>query len=156
MEDLVGDLNNAKAEVNAAASNIDDPPDPVPATGPTEIDRNRTELLRLSGGGDVVQLVNYPKKASAKIIDKVYAEYKPNRLEKANQFLTDLVISNFSHILGELDAIESSKALNDELRNDRLLKKDVDAIVRQLAPFIPALYILSGGHNNTARVQPHN
>ena len=68
--------------------------------------------------------------------------------------ITDL-ISKFSDILGGLDAIEASKALNDELRKDHLLKKDVDALVRQLTPFIPALGILSGGITMSKHMYSH-
>lgn len=41
-------------------------------------------------------------------------------LEKANQLLTDLAISKFAELLGELDAIESSTEFDTELQKDRL------------------------------------
>ena len=59
------------------------------------------------------------------VVDKIYDEYEDRRLEKANQFLTNLFISRFADLLGAvggLNAIESSKTLNDDLQKDRLLK----------------------------------
>lgn len=67
------------------------------------------------------------------VVDKIYDEYEDRRLEKANQFLTNLFISRFADLLGAvggLNAIESSKTLNDDLQKDRLLKSDVGSIVR--------------------------
>ena len=61
----------------------------------------------------------YLKKASMKVIGTINAEYEAGRLENTNVFLTDLVISRFYGILGVLDAIESSEALNNELQKDR-------------------------------------
>ena len=58
------------------------------------------------------------------VVDKIYDEYEDRRLEKANQFLTNLFISRFADLLGAvggLNAIESSKTLNDDLQKDRLL-----------------------------------
>ena len=90
--------------------------------------------------------------ASSKVLNKLYAEYEAKRIEKENQFLTDLAISRFAVILGGRDAIESSTEFNKELQSDRLLKSDVKSIVRQVMPYIPALGILSGGITTSKHV----
>ena len=46
-------------------------------------------------------------------------------MQKANEFLTDLIISRFSKSLGGLDAIESPEELSNELKKDELLERDV-------------------------------
>ena len=56
-----------------------------------------------------------------------------------------MVISKFSDLLGGLDAIESSKEFDKELKNDKLLIRDVKKIVERFMPFLPFLGIISGG-----------
>ena len=139
MRDLLNDLDNAKEEVVAAADEVTSAPKGAP-----EPDGKSSELIRLSEDGDIEQSPKYIKKASVKVVDKIYDEYDARRLEKSKQFLTDLVISRFADILRGLNAIEYSEALNDDLQKDRLLKSNLWSIVRQLTPYVPALDILSG------------
>ena len=84
--------------------------------------------------------------STAKVLNKLYAEYEARRLEKANQFLTEnLAISTFADLLGGLDAIESSTELDKELQKDWMLS-DIESIVKQMTPaYLPFLGILSGG-----------
>lgn len=87
-----------------------------------EIDRKRNEFLKLAEDGDFDKSVAYIKKCSQKVIDKLYTEYERKRMQKANEFLTDLLISRFSSILGKLDAIIDPDELSKELKKDELLK----------------------------------
>ena len=107
--------------------------------------KKREELIRLSEDGEISQSVQNLKKANDKVILKIHAEYEVRQAEKANVFLTDLLISKFSDLLGGLDAIENSEELEKELQNDKLLRKDVKSVVEKLTPFLPYLGILSGG-----------
>ena len=77
----------------------------------TDLDRKRDKLLKHAEDGDLDKSVAYVKKASAKIIEKLYVEYDRKIMQKANEFLTDLFISKFSSLLGGLDAIEDSGVL---------------------------------------------
>ena len=43
-------------------------------------------------------------------------------MQKANEFLTDQLISKFADALGGLDAIEKPEVLSDELRKDDIKK----------------------------------
>ena len=63
-------------------------------------------------------------------------------MQKANEFLTNLLISKFASTLGGLDAIEQPEELSDELKKDELLKRDVYSVVESISPYIPFL----GGH----------
>ena len=114
---------------------------------PTKADilKKRKELIRLSEDGKISQSPQNLKKANERVILKIHAEYEAKQAEKANAFLTDLLISKFSDFLGGLGAVESSKELEKELVNDKLLRKDVKSIVEKLTPFLPYLGILSGG-----------
>ena len=64
MGDLLNDLDNAKEEVKAAADEVASAPKGAP-----ELDRKRSELLRLSEDGEIEQSVKYLKKASMKVVD---------------------------------------------------------------------------------------
>ena len=110
-----------------------------------DVMKKREELIRLSEDGEIRQSVQNLKKASDKIILKIYSEYEIKQSEKANAFLTDLLISKFADLLGGLEAIESSEELEKELVKDKLLKRDVKNVVEKLSPYIPYLGILSGG-----------
>ena len=110
-----------------------------------EVMKKREELIRLSEDGEITQSVQNLKKANDKVILKIHAEYEIKQAEKANTFLTDLLISKFADLLGGLEAIESSEELEKELVRDKLLKRDVKSVVEELNPYIPYLGILSGG-----------
>ena len=110
-----------------------------------EIDRKRQELLRLSEDGEIKQSVACIKKASNKVVLRIYSEYELVQEEKANAFLTDLLISKFSDLLGGLEAIESADELEKDLEKDKLLKRDVKNIVEKITPYLPCLRLISGG-----------
>ena len=110
-----------------------------------EIVRKRNELLLLSEDGEILQSVAQLKKASGKQVLKIYSEYERQQAEKANVFLTDLLISKFSDLLGGLEAIESSDELEKDLSKDKLLRRDVKFLVEKVTPFLPYLGLLSGG-----------
>ena len=110
-----------------------------------EVMKKREELIKLSEDGEISQSVQNLKKSSDKVILKIYAEYEVKQAEKANVFLTDLLISKFADLLGGLEAIESSEELEKELIKDKLLKRDVKSVVEKLSPYLPYLGILSGG-----------
>ena len=77
-------------------------------------------------------------------------------MQKANEFLTDQLISKFDDALGGLDAIESPDVLSDELRKDNLLKSDVIKIIENISPYnIPFLGFLSGGITTVKHVYEH-
>ena len=110
-----------------------------------EITRKRNELLQLSEDGEIPQSVAQLKKSSGKQVLKIYAEYEKQQTEKANAFLTDLLISKFSDLLGGLEAIESSDELEKDLVKDKLLRRDVKNLIEKVTPFLPYLGLLSGG-----------
>ena len=111
--------------------------------------------MKLAEDGDLDKSVAYIKKASQKVIDKLYTEYERKRMQKANEFLTDLLISKFSNTLGGLDAIESPEELTNDLKKGELLKRDVFSLVEQISSYIPFLGILSGGITTAKHVCDH-
>ena len=69
----------------------------------------RSELIKLSQNGEIDQSIKYIKKMLSKVINKMYNECKDKRLQKANEFLTDLLISKFRKLLDSLDGINCQK-----------------------------------------------
>ena len=115
----------------------------------------RETLIRLAEDGYLDKSVVYIKKASKKAIDKLYTEYERKRMRKANEFITDSIISKFAGVLGGLDAIESPEELFKELGKDELLKRDVYHIVETLSPYIPFVGFLSGGITTAKHIYNH-
>ena len=110
-----------------------------------EVMKKREELIRLSEDGEINQSVQNLKKASNKVILKIYAEYEIKQAEKANIFLTDFLISKFSDLLGGFEAIERSEELEKDLSKDKLLKRDLKSVLEKFSPYLPYLGIFSGG-----------
>ena len=70
-----------------------------------EVSKKHQELIQLSEDGEISQPVASLKKASRKVVLKIYTEYERQEAEKANVFLTDLLVSKFADLLGGLEAI---------------------------------------------------
>ena len=60
-----------------------------PKSDNTDYEKKRDELLKLAENGDLDKSIAYIKKASQKVINKLYTEYERKRMEKANDFLTE-------------------------------------------------------------------
>ena len=86
IDDLIDELETADGEVKKATNN----------SKHEDNNKKRDELLKLAEDGELDKSVAYIKKASQKVIDKLYTEYERQRMQKANEFLTDLLISRFS------------------------------------------------------------
>ena len=133
MDDLVEEIQTAEAVVKDEMKSIKEEQKTEPNNN-EDSNKRRNELLKLAEDEHIDKSVAYIKKASQKVIDKLYFEYERKRMRKANGFLTDLIISKFSSTLGGLDAINSVENLEDELKKDDLLQRDVDNLVSSLTP----------------------
>ena len=149
INDIINEIDSANDTIKDAVcdDNIQDKPQ--------ESFNKRDQLLKLAEDGDLDKSVAYIKKASQKIIDKLYTEYEKKRLQKTNEFLTDLVISKFSDILKGFDAIEDPKELTKQLKSDDLLKRDVYSLVEKVSPLLPFLGFLSGSVTTIKHVYEH-
>ena len=152
VEELLTDLESANENI------IEELNDAVNDEKPQEEQQiNDSKRDQLAEDGELDKSVAYIKKASKKIIDKLYSEYERKRAQKANEFLTDLLISKFAQSLGGLDAISQPDELSSELKRDELLKRDVLSLVESISPYIPFLGILSGGgHYCTSYIRTQN
>ena len=110
VKEIIEDVNKEVAEVVSDENAKDDR------------NNKRVELSRFSKGGEINYSISAIKKASSKKIGKMYSNYERERMIKANEFLTDLLIFRFADLLGGLDAVQSVEELDKELRNHKLLK----------------------------------
>ena len=103
----------------------------------TEVERKRGELVVLAEDGDLDKSVAFIENANKKIVERLYDEYERKRESKANEFLTDLIISKFAALLGGLDAIADASELTLELSEDKLLRRDVYSVVQSITQIPP-------------------
>ena len=104
-----------------------------------EADHKRMKMIQLAEGGQLSQSVKYIKKASNRVICKLYAEYEFIQQDKTNAVLADTLITKFAELMEMLDTVPSGKDLAVELREDKLLQGNF------IAPFIPFIGLVTGG-----------
>ena len=157
VDELLDELESANETIQEEVNNIvsDSDSQNKPESEPQINDTKRDQLLKLAEDGDLDKSVAYIKKASQKIIDKLYSEYERRRTQKANEFLTDLLISKFASTLGGLGAIEDPEVLTNDLKKDGLLKRDVYSLVETISPYIPLLGVVSGGVTTVRHIYNH-
>ena len=110
-----------------------------------KVDQKRMKMIQLSEVGEVSQSVKYIKKASDKVICKLYAEYLYREQDKTNAVLADTLIVKFADLLEMLNTVPSAKDLAVELREDKLLQGNVKTAITFIAPFIPFIGLVTGG-----------
>ena len=114
-------------------------------SGEVKVDQKRMKMIQLSEIGEVSQSVKYIKKASDKVICKLYAEYLYKEQDKTNAVLADTLIVKFADLLEMLNTVPSAKDLAMELKEDKLLQGNVKTAITFIAPFIPFIGLVTGG-----------
>ena len=122
-------------------------PQENPDENPNEakVDQKRMKMIQLSEIGEVSQSVKYIKKASDKVICKLYAEYIYKEQDKTNAVLAETLIVKFADLLEMLNTVPSAKDLAVELKEDKLLQGNVKTAINFIAPFIPFIGLVTGG-----------
>ena len=121
-----------------------EPETPV-ASVASEEEHLREELLKLADTGEIKYITKYIKKASEKILDGIYKDYKRQQLENTNNRLADVIITKFSELMEALDAVKDAERMKKELEENNLLRKYIKNLVSYVTPYIPLIGILSGG-----------
>ena len=111
----------------------------------SESNRTRMKMIQLAEAGDISQSVKYIKKASDKVISKLYAEYLWIQQDKSNAVLADTLITKFAELMGMLETVPSGDLLAAELKEDKLLQGNIKTAVNFVAPFIPFIGLVTGG-----------
>ena len=111
------------------------------------VESNHTimRMIQLAEAGEISQSVKYIKKASDKVISKLYAEYLMIEQDKSNTIITDTLITKFSELMGMLETVPSGDLLAAELKEDKLLQKYIKEAVSFVSPFVPFIGLVTGG-----------
>ena len=115
------------------------------ASEASEADHTKMRMVQLAEAGEISQSVKYIKKASDRVISKLYAEYEMVEQDKNNAILTDVLITKFSDLMGMLQTVPSGDLLAAELKEDKLLKGNIKTAVSFITPFIPFMGAITGG-----------
>ena len=113
--------------------------------GEKDIDNIRLILIQLAGAGEIPQSVKCIEKANNKVVKKIYAKYQMMEQDKNNAILSDVLITKFSELMGLLNTVPSGELLAAELREDKLLQRDIKKVVGLISPFIPFIGVITGG-----------
>ena len=111
----------------------------------SEADHTRMRMVQLAEAGEISQSVKYIKKASDKVISKLYAEYLMIEQDKSNTILADVLITKFSDLMGMLETVPSGDLLAAELKEDKLLQGNIKTAVGFITPFVPFIGVITGG-----------
>ena len=103
------------------------------------------KMIQLAEAGEISQSVKYIKKASDKVISKLYAEYLWIQQDKSNAVLADVLITKFSELMGMLETVPSGDLLAAELKEDKLLQGNIKTAVNFVAPYLPFIGLVTGG-----------
>ena len=114
-------------------------------TEASQADRTRMKMIQLAESEEISQSVKYIKKASDKVISKLYAEYEWIQQDKSNAILADVLITKFSELMGMLETVPSGDLLAAELKEDKLLQGNIKTAVNFVTPFIPFIGLVTGG-----------
>ena len=118
---------------------------PVEASTDTiDSDNIRLILIQLAEAGEIPQSVKCIEKSNNKVIKKIYAKYQMMEQDKNNAILSDVLITKFSELLGLLNTVPSGELLAAELKEDKLLQRDIKKVVGFIAPFIPFIGVITG------------
>ena len=110
-----------------------------------DVDNIRLILIQLAEAGEIPQSVKCIEKANNKVVRKIYAKYQMKEQDKNNAVLTDVLITKFSELMGMLNTVPSGELLAAELREDKLLQRDIKKVVKFISPFIPFIGVITGG-----------
>ena len=142
-------IPDMESEFNAADKTQPERPqgveNPNDEASEVKIDQKRMKMIQLSEIGEVSQSVKYIKKASDKVICKLYAEYLYREQDKTNAVLADTIIVKFADLLEMLNTVPSAKDLAAELKEDKLLQGNVKTAINFIAPFVPFIGLVTGG-----------
>ena len=149
---------NIETETNTSRFNYEPVGVDNPTCGSTDtIDAENVKLIliQLAEAGEIPQSVKYIEKANSKVIRKIYAKYQMVEQDKNNAILSDVLITKFSELMGMLNTVPSGELLAAELREDKLLKRDIKKVVGFISPFIPFIGVITGGATLGKHVMQH-
>ena len=97
----------------------------------------REELISLAEKGEINYSSKYIQKANRDALEKIKRKYDRKQLELTNELFTNMAISEHAKVLNHFKIIRNPIKLEQKLKKNYLIKKDVKNLVRNLTPYLP-------------------
>ncbi len=104
----------------------------------------RNELLSLAEKHEIRHSAAYIKKASQSAFEKIKGEYQRKQLEETNEYLSETLMGKLSEFMEGLNMIDDAKSMEEELTHNKMVKRDLKAILGHITPYIPLIGLMCG------------
>ena len=112
------------------------------ATLPEEIQNVKDELIALAEKGEIKQSVAYIKKANKNTLEKIKKDYERKQREETNEYLAEMIVKGISYGMKTANVISDSENMEDELLNNKIIKRDFKNALDYVTPIVPYIGIL--------------
>ncbi len=103
----------------------------------------RAELITLAEKHEIKHSVNYIKKASQSVLEKI-KDYERKQLEETNDYLSETLMGKLSEFMESADMIDDAKSMEEELARNKMVKRDLKNILGHITPYIPLIGLVCG------------
>ncbi len=86
----------------------------------------------------------YIKKANQSALEKIKLDHERKQLEETNEYLSDTLMGELSEFMEGLNMIDDAKSMQEELTHNKMVKRDLKAILRHITPCIPLIGLMCG------------
>ncbi len=134
-------------EDQVTSDNLDEPKESIPTTETQNADQLqniRAELITLSEKNEIKHSVAYIKKASQPALEKIKKEYERKQLDETNDYLSETIMEKLSEFMESANMIDDAKIMEEELSNNKMVKRDLKNILGHITPYIPLIGLVCG------------
>ena len=104
----------------------------------------REKLIQLSESGDIPQKIGAIKKASTETLEKINRIYETKVASRSNKYAAEVIIGRYAALMKQMGIVRSKEKLEEDLRQDALLERDIVSMMEFLTPYIPYTGLLFG------------
>ena len=134
-------------EDQVTSEKLNEPKNPTTETqNADQLQSVRAELITLAEKHEIKHSVNYIKKASQSVLEKIKEDYERKQLEETNDYLSETLMGKLSEFMESADMIDDAKSLEEELARNKMVKRDLKNILGHITPYIPLIGLVCGGN----------
>ena len=132
-------------EDQVTSEKLNEPENPTTETqNADQLQSVRAELITLAEKHEIKHSVNYIKKASQSVLEKIKEDYERKQLEETNDYLSETLMGKLSEFMESADMIDDAKSLEEELARNKMVKRDLKNILGHITPYIPLIGLVCG------------
>ena len=132
-------------EDQVTSEKLNEPENPTTETqNADQLQSVRAELITLAEKHEIKHSVNYIKKASQSVLEKIKEDYERKQLEETNDYLSETLMGKLSEFMESADVIDDAKSLEEELARNKMVKRDLKNILGHITPYIPLIGLVCG------------